>query len=400
MSYINPIQVTMFGGCSLTYEDKTIDSKKIHSKRIWTLLEYLITYRNKNITQTELIELLYPEDKSETPLSALKTLVHRARTVLDELNYMDSKSMILQCSGGYIWNPDIPLVIDTENFENSIKKSALIDTDVDAKLHLLLSSLDLYKGDFLPDSIMETWALSINAYYRFLYMDTVKTTLRLLSDSNKYNDVISVAQKAISIDPYEESLYYHLIIALVNTNQVNMARSQYENMTKLFYNEFGVTPSQELQSVYKILLKSDNGVEKDLGIIKLQMLDEERIRGAFCCEYEFFKDMYRIETRSAARKGRPVHVCLMNVNGRDGKTLSKKTQTAVMQKLSICIQSSLRSGDVYSRYSISQFIVLLPSTTFENGEIVLERIVKKFRLENPRSLAVINYSLQAIDVVL
>lgn len=390
----------MFGGCSLTYKDKTIDSKKIHSKRIWTLLECLITYRNKKISQNDLIELLYPEDKSETPLSALKTLVHRARAVLDELNYMDSKSIILQCSGGYIWNPDIPLVIDTEDFENTIKKADLIDTDVNTKLHLLLASLDLYKGDFLPDSIMETWALSINAYYRFLYMDTVKLALRLLSESNKFNDVISVAQKAITIDPYEESLYYHLIIALANTNQVNMARSQYEKMTKLFYSEFGVTPSKELQSVYKMLLKSDNGVEKDLGIIKIQMLDEENIRGAFCCEYEVFKDMYRVEARSAARKGRPVHVCLMNVNGREGKTLSKKTQNVIMQKLSNCIQSSLRSGDVYSRYSISQYIILLPSTTFENGEMVLERIVKKFRQDNPRSLAAINYSLQAIDVVM
>lgn len=390
----------MFGGCSLTYKDKTIDSKKIHSKRIWTLLECLITYRNKKISQNDLIELLYPEDKSETPLSALKTLVHRARAVLDELNYMDSKSIILQCSGGYIWNPDIPLVIDTEDFENTIKKADLIDTDVNTKLHLLLASLDLYKGDFLPDSIMETWALSINAYYRFLYMDTVKLALRLLSESNKFNDVISVAQKAITIDPYEESLYYHLIIALANTNQVNMARSQYEKMTKLFYSKFGVTPSKELQSVYKMLLKSDNGVEKDLGIIKIQMLDEENIRGAFCCEYEVFKDMYRVEARSAARKGRPVHVCLMNVNGREGKTLSKKTQNVIMQKLSNCIQSSLRSGDVYSRYSISQYIILLPSTTFENGEMVLERIVKKFRQDNPRSLAAINYSLQAIDVVM
>ena len=197
----------MFGGCSLTYKDKTIDSKKIHSKRIWTLLECLITYRNKKISQNDLIELLYPEDKSETPLSALKTLVHRARAVLDELNYMDSKSIILQCSGGYIWNPDIPLVIDTEDFENTIKKADLIDTDVNTKLHLLLASLDLYKGDFLPDSIMETWALSINAYYRFLYMDTVKLALRLLSESNKFNDVISVAQKANKKDTYEESLY-------------------------------------------------------------------------------------------------------------------------------------------------------------------------------------------------
>jgi len=398
MSYNKPIHVSMFGGCSLTYEDKMIDSKKIHSKRIWTLLEYLITYRNKNVTQTELIELLYPEDKSETPLSALKTLVHRARAVLDGLEYTDGKNIILQRSGGYIWNPDIPLVVDTEIFESDIKNSAALDADSDAQLLLLLRAVDLYKGDFLPDSTMDTWALSINTYYRFLYIDAVKLTLRLLSELNKHSEVISVAQRAIAIDPYEESLYYYLIIALAHTNQVNIARKQYESMTKLFYSEFGVTPSKELQSVYKVLLKSDNGVENDLGIIKNQMLEEGKKRGAFFCEYEFFKDIYRLETRSAARRGKPVHICLINVAGKDGNPLSKKTNNSVMQKLSDCIQSSLRCGDVYSRYSVSQFIILLPSTSFENGEMVLDRIAKKFHQENPRSLAVINSSIQAIDV--
>lgn len=397
MSYTNIIHVSMFGGCSLTCEGKTIDSKNVHSKRIWTLLEYFITYRYKAVTHDELIELLYPNGKSDTPLSALKTQIHRTRNALNELGYIDGKDIILQCAGGYIWNPDIPLEVDVESFESMVNEAASLDTDKDAQLQLRLNAINLYKGDFLPDAAMETWAVSITTYYRYLYMNNVNFALDELFERSRYSDVISFAQKAIAIDPYEERLYYYLILALANTNQIIAAKSQYEKMTKLFYSEFGTTPSSDLQSIYKKLSKSDNGVEKDLGIIKSQMKEEAQKRGAFCCEYEFFKDIYRLEVRSAVRKGKPIHICLINASGKDGGSLSRKTQNTVMNKLSECIQSSLRCGDVYSRYSVSQYVVLLPLATYENSEMVLERIIKRFHQENSHSPAIITFSLQAID---
>ena len=43
---------------------------------------------------------------------------------------------------------------------------------------------------------------------------------------------------------------------------------------------------------------------------------------------------------------------------------------------------SLRKGDAVASYSASQFIITLPLTTFENGQMVLERIVNRFRSVN------------------
>ena len=39
------LSVTLFGGCSLSYGDCRISSQTIRSKRIWTLIEYLIMVR-------------------------------------------------------------------------------------------------------------------------------------------------------------------------------------------------------------------------------------------------------------------------------------------------------------------------------------------------------------------
>lgn len=391
------LYISMLGGCGLSCNGISIDSKTIRSKRIWTLIEYLVTYRNREVTQDELIELLYPDDRSELPLNALKTLVHRARSVLNELHFVDGKELIRQCPGGYVWNAELPMVVDADVFESFINEANTLDDSADEQLALRLRAIELYKGDFLPDAAAETWVVPITAYYRFLYVNAVNAVLDSLSAKNSYGELISVAQKAITIDPYEERLYYYLILALASTDQVPAAKAQYEYLTDLLHREFGVTPSKELQALYKKVTKTGNGIENDLGIIKSQMKEESKKHGAFCCDYDFFKEVYQLEVRSAARIGKPIHLCLLTVSDRHGATLTRRTLENVMKKLSDSIQKSLRSGDVYSRYSASQYVVLLPQANAENSKMVMERIVRCYKLDHSHSPAKLEYTIQEID---
>lgn len=286
MGDLKPIQVSLLGGCNLTYNGSTIDGKNVRSKRIWTLLEYLIIYRFRCVAQEELIDLLYREDVSGTPAGALKTLVHRAREVLSRLGFADGKEMIIRCSVGYRWNPEIPLEIDTELFEELIRRLKHLKATKTNSFCSVFLRLTFTRGDFLPEAATEIWAMSIATYFHFQFMNVVNEVLQELVERNRFGEVVSVAGKAIAVDPYDEGLYFNLILALANTNRIQAARAQYESMTKLFYGEFGVAPSKELQSLYKKLVKSENAVEKDLVIVSADLCEGEVKSGAFFCEYE------------------------------------------------------------------------------------------------------------------
>ena len=41
-------------------------------------------------------------------------------------------------------------------------------------------------------------------------------------------------------------------------------------------------------------------------------------------------------------------------------------------------------------------LIMLPTVSFENGEMVLKRIQKNFKKENPHSKAIITYKLQPL----
>ena len=391
------LYINMLGGCSLRYRDCTIDSKAIRSKRIWTLIEYLVTYRSREVTQDELIDLLYPDDRSDTPLNALKTLVHRARGVLNELHFADGKEIIRQCPGGYVWNSELPTEVDADVFESILNEASAAEEDPEAQLTLRMKAIELYKGDFLPEASADTWVVPITAYYRFLYVNAVNAVLEALAERNRWQDLVSAAQRAIAIDPYEERLYYYLILALASTDQVAAAKAQYDSLTDLLHREFGVAPSKELQALYKKVAKTGNGIENDLGVIKEQMKEESKKHGAFFCEYDFFKEVYQLEVRSAARMGKPIHLCLLSVEDRHGQTMTRRTLENVMKKLSESIKRSLRSGDVYSRYSAAQYVILLPQANYENSKMVMERIVRSYKLDHTHSPAKLEYTIQAID---
>jgi PleD family two-component response regulator len=89
--------------------------------------------------------------------------------------------------------------------------------------------------------------------------------------------------------------------------------------------------------------------------------------------------MFRLEARTAERSGQSVFICLVTISANQGQMPAKDILLGAMEKLKEVISRSLRKGDVFSRFSAAQYILMLPTTSYENGERVLGRILDNFR---------------------
>ncbi len=392
------LKINMFGGFSLSCGDRCVDDRNSRSRKIWMLLEYLIAFRGKDVSQNDLIELLWRDEDAGDPANTLKTLVHRARSLLDELEFVSGKDMILSDrNGSYCFNNDLPCAIDAEEFEKLCAHPLEADPFTDADLNALMEALALYKGDYLPKNALESWVIPINTYYHSMYLKAVFRAVEALWQHDRPADVASVCQKAASIDPYEESLHYNLIKALVATGKAQAAMRHYEQVTKLFFNEFGVNPSEELTALYKEIVKGSNATQLDLGLIKENMKESTLSQGAYCCEFEFFREMYQVEARAASRTGQAVFICLFTVTDYAGSKPNQKVLATAMERLGEAIQNALRRGDVYARFSVSQYIIMLPTASFENAEKVAKRILKRYNDGNYRLPVTLRYTNQPLD---
>lgn len=389
--------INMLGEFTIKYGDKTISDQANHSKKIWNILEYLITCRNKEVSQNDLIELLWEDEGSTNPNGALKTLMHRVRNLLKDLDAPDV-NFIVQSRGAYAWNNAIPCVVDTDEFER-LYKEGLDAEDSEVRLSLFRKAITVYKGDFLPKTSHETWVIPLSAYYHTMYLKLVHETIAILTEQQAFEDIANICWHAITIDQFDEDLHYQLIYALYRSDNRHAALKQYSTTTDLFFEKFGITPSAKLKELYREIIKTSKDIETDLNTIKDNLREQQKKTGAFFCEYEFFKDIYRLEARSAERSGVSIYLCLMTITNLSGEQPPLNSLSKAMDKLKNCIFNSLRSSDIFSRYSVSQYILMLPTTSYESGERVLKRIASEFQKYNNNDRIMLQYKLQPLDPI-
>ncbi len=386
------IKVNMLGEFSISNSSGTcaVSDYNNRSKKVLSLLEYLLCFRNRGVPQSELIELLWPEEDSEEPGNTLKTLLHRARTALDALGAGSGKALILCRRGTYAWNNARTTVLDTEEFERHCHAAGEVEGK--EKLDHMLAAIELYKGDFLPKSANELWAMPIAAYYHNLYLNTVHEAVALLTEQARFDEIIEICQQAISIDAFDEPLHLAMIQTMVANGMQQQAMNHYNQVTEMYLNKFGINPSPELTALYKEIIKAHKSTEMNLSIIRDELRESESVRGAFYCEYEFFKDIYRLQARAAVRSGGVVQIALITVMDSGGKKLTSKQMSVTMERLREIIQDSLRNSDVFSRFSVSQYLIMLPSASLEDSEMVMQRVSTNFRRTYPHMNVIFHYS--------
>lgn len=374
------IEITMFGTFSIRAGKKVLSDSDGRSKMLWNLLGYLIANRWRDIPQEQLIENLWEEaDMGADPQNSLKNLVYRLRNLLRPLGEDTQHPFIVLKRNSYAWNNALDCRIDTEEFER-LYKAAFVEPDGKARIRLYQQTVDLYQGDFLPKFPETDWVIASNTYYKTTYLKCVKSLSDLLCANGRYDEASLLCEKAAMAEPYDESVHELLIRSYLAAGRRPEAIRHYEYITELFYNNLGVSLSEKLRSLMREVIRQANGVENDFAIIRLDLRESEQINGAFFCDYEIFKHIYRLEARMAERFGQSVFVVLLTFEPSQRNTQPEIAMA--MRALKDALRAGLRKSDVVARFSHTQYILMLPSLTFENGQKVVRRIVDKFEAQN------------------
>ena len=122
---------------------------------------------------------------------------------------------------------------------------------------------------------------------------------------------------------------------------------------------------------------------KDVKRVRRELIEQIKEPGAFCQNYETFKGIYRFLERGLIRSGQEACVILLTVVDEQGGSLIPYEKDTLLEQLGEYIGAALRIGDVYTRYSSSQYLVLVIDTTEGQAGMIAERIKERF-LEDGR----------------
>lgn len=394
---LSSLIVKMLGEFSLKSGDTEINDGANRSRKIWLLLAYIIYNRNRPVSSEELFSLLWEEEESSSnPGNALKTMFHRLRNLLNELDPHGGRELIVRREGAYAWNTTVPLTLDIDRFDQ-LAQAGLEARDPEEKLTLYLEALSLYGGDFLNKMSSEAWVVPIAAYYHNLYIQMVMETLPLLEERERWADAAQLCQNALVQEPYMEGLYCHQMNALLRQDKSQEAVKVYEAMSELLLANLGIMPSDAARNLSREAIRTVNDRTVSSGFILEQLRESSTAQGALVCDYDIFKVIYHSVARSVARSGDAVHLVLLSAAGEEGDALSRRSLDRVVENLQELIRSSLRRGDIVARCSVSQFILLLPHANYENSRMVCDRIIKAFRRMYPHSPATLRTSIHPLE---
>ncbi len=382
------IKIRMLGEFSLECGTVRLSDGGNRSRKVWGLLAYLLCNRQSCISPRTLIELLWNSDSnSSNPENALRITLHRLRTMLDQLAPGAGRELILYKDNGYCWNPDVPVQLDYERFETLCMEDNLASH---------LEALELYGGSFLSNHSSELWVIPLSTHFHNLFLQISMDSAESLLQEQNYEQALSLCRKATSAEPYHELLHQQLIRIHAARGDQKAATEVYESLSRRLFDDFGIQPSDETKTVFRDCVHAPEGRVLPMDEVLEHLQEPPAESGAMVCDYDYFKVICYAESRSMERSGSIAHVALFSMVSPDGDPLPRRSLNRMMKQWETVLRTNLRRGDIVSRCSSSQFVIMLANANYENSNMVCRRILAAFRQAHPRAAVKANFMVQPL----
>lgn len=126
-------------------------------------------------------------------------------------------------------------------------------------------------------------------------------------------------------------------------------------------------------------------------------LRERKMEGSFEVEYSNFEKIYRFMERNLIRNHREVQCVLFTLDDYgEHAELDEAVIRGQLECLQHAVVSSLRKGDVTTKYSSTQVLALLMDVNRENAVMVVNRILVRYRKEAGREVMNVLYDIQQL----
>ncbi|MBQ8279789.1 MAG: transcriptional regulator [Roseburia sp.] len=386
------LKVRMLGAFTMEYEGRSIAFERNTQTKTNQLLQILFHAGEAGINREEIMRRLFGREEVTNPSNSLRATVFRLRKLLLAAGISEDDEFVHIKSGIYRFTSAIPVELDTVLFEEAAQE-ALSATEEAARCKKLQYACALYQGDFLPQ-IEEEWTLAEATKYKELYVRCMSELCELLKKRGEYELLFQTAAEAVELYPYDEWQVWQLD-SLIVQNQMKEAMHLYEETADELFRKKGISPSEKLTERLAQMSGSDVCRVKVIEEIQEELGENRELDGAFYCSYPSFAETYRYIKRVIERSGQSAYLMLCTVTDGKGYPLEKGERVErLSDELGEAIQSALRRGDLYTKYSVNQYLVLLLDIKHEDCQIVIDRINDRF--ENPYRKNYLKYSIKKI----
>lgn len=387
----NSLKMQLFGKVLLRNERGVLDEDMLRSNKLTSLLAYVVMHRDQVLTLQKLIEVFW-EDGSRRPEYALRNMMYRLRNAMKILG---EEKYIVTLPGAYRWNSEIQIKTDYEAFEGdaAMLKSLPVSPQqetLETQKSLCMRMIRTYYtggGNVSEKISSEPWLFPKTTWYKSLYLEAVKILCGIFQQGENWQELEETARRAVEEDPFDEELHCWLVQSLHKQEKYSAAMTQYERSKRVFFEEMGIWKLEKLQKVFQQMMTDRGENIMDINMLTTDIREPQKPKGIFFCDYQVFREIYRLEARRMKRAGTSEYMMLLTVR-RTGKLWRQAIEEGGLTEdrglaegieiLTKQISGLLRASDVAARCSFTQISVLLMGCSYENGVLIANRIQENF----------------------
>jgi DNA-binding SARP family transcriptional activator len=374
---MDEISIEMLGAFSVRYRGNEIVLGRNSTAKFIQLLQLVWLRGEQGISKQQVLRCLYEGDDLSNPNNSFNNLLFQTRKqmVCAGLPHMD---YIVKMGKIYIPDPNVPIHVDVLEFREAIAAARRENVNEERKLSFYRKAFDLYQGVLLPELGNKSWVVTDAAKLQDEFSEAVRYVGEAAKRKKDYEEMYHIYEKAARIYP-DNDWQASQIEALIFKENFKDALRLYDRTVNRYSDEMGLPPSEKMLENFRRM--SQKVVSPVSQIRDIQSsLQEKTMDGGYYCNYPGFIDVYHAMERNMVRSGDSVFLLLCTLVDYAGKLIQNRNKLETRSDvLKQCIGKSLHQGDVYTRYSASQYLVLLPGSSMEECDAVSKNISAKLQ---------------------
>jgi len=239
-----PLSVRTLGRFEITLYGKPMEFGRKAPRKILALLKALIALGGTTVSESALIDALWPDEEGDAAHGAYTMAIIRLRKLLAEPDMLIQQGGKLTLDRRRCW-------VDAWGFNEAIDDPIVRDPQATGDSQAL--ALDLYRGSFLPGDLDAPWCAPMRERLRVKFIGLVSHQGRQLEARQQYGEAISLYQRGLDADSLVEEFHQGLMRCHASLDHKAEALAVYMRLKQLLSLTLGVQPSPPTQELYRAL---------------------------------------------------------------------------------------------------------------------------------------------------
>jgi DNA-binding SARP family transcriptional activator len=119
----------------------------------------------------------------------------------------------------------------------------------------LRQALDLYGGDYLPDSLYDDWSMGARSRLRRLYLETAERLAEKLLGVGRIEELVEVCEMILHRDRFWEGAYRLMMQGYGSKHNRSQLMNSYRRCELVLREGLGIDPAKETRVLYEKLME-------------------------------------------------------------------------------------------------------------------------------------------------